>query len=933
MFKRISTLIAKFTGLSTAEIGQASIFQLILFLLITTLLLLKPTINSVFISALGSQALPIGYVFTAFVAYLGSYLYQNAVDRLQLKDLVSSSLLGTIVIILGFGVLLNLVTPGPILLYALYVFVAIYGLLTTSQFWLAANSIYSVRQAKRLFGYIGAGGIVGGIFGGYLTSLLSKLMPVEDILFVAAGLLFICVWLYRSLWKDATVEQNKTLPSKNEDSNPIHLLKQSKLLYFIAIMTGLSVFAAKLVDYQYSDFAHKMTDSPEQLSSFFGIWLSNISLISLVIQLFLTKVILKRLGVSNSLFIMPGGLLLGSVLLILVPELWVAIFIKLVDGSLKQSTNKSAREMIFMPIPYDLRRRTKSFIDVVVDSVATGLAGIVLYLVINNLNLSTVSISLVTIIFIISWLYYIFKVKGAYKDSYRELAGLSYYPPEEVTPLAKPKISSIEEVQEIINSGENDKIEDLLNQMDGNDRSDLTPELIGLLDSNNEAIVTKTCKLLSCDANDWSEQLKPLISSENLATATYATDGVLDHKSPQERDEIIKANLSGEVNKDYLIALRILAEDVGFDKINKANSNIAEYVEKTDQSYKENPDSQMAAQELDTIIRVAGMTGLEQYYPYLKENLYNPLNETVLESSIEFAPVLNDESVSDQLVQYVADPKYKTVALKALQNFGDKGLQYIMDQTKEGNPVYDNNLELPEIIANFGSKKALKALFALSHDASFSMSVEIVKELNKLNREYHIKIPKDFIDRNLKRLYQLYRETVSSLYSIEKLLASELTPEIRDALLVVQNELLAIKNRPKQFLPSLLSLTYKDSELQGIEEIFRDGDKTRINNVIEYLDEIFDTTRRIYVEPLLLTETCEDSQVDCEFKMVDGESLSLKQMIQGLMRRNNTSLRMALLQLINKQGDKDYLSLVEPFAKSQNQSIQSQARDVMSNLA
>ncbi|GAK98417.1 hypothetical protein JCM19314_2448 [Nonlabens ulvanivorans] len=58
------------------------------------------------------------------------------------------------------------------LVYAFYLFVGIYALLVTSQFWVLANVIFNIREAKRLFGFIGAGGIAGGIAGGYVTSIL-----------------------------------------------------------------------------------------------------------------------------------------------------------------------------------------------------------------------------------------------------------------------------------------------------------------------------------------------------------------------------------------------------------------------------------------------------------------------------------------------------------------------------------------------------------------------------------------------------------------------------------------------------------------------------------------------------------------------------------------------------------------------------------------
>ncbi|WFO17576.1 hypothetical protein M601_007950 [Cellulophaga baltica 4] len=49
-----------------------------------------------------------------------------------------------------------------------------------------ANLVYNAREAKRLFGFIGSGAILGGILGGYLTSLLAPLIGNENVIFIAA---------------------------------------------------------------------------------------------------------------------------------------------------------------------------------------------------------------------------------------------------------------------------------------------------------------------------------------------------------------------------------------------------------------------------------------------------------------------------------------------------------------------------------------------------------------------------------------------------------------------------------------------------------------------------------------------------------------------------------------------------------------------------
>ena len=60
----------------------------------------------------------------------------------------------------------------------------------------------------------------------------------------------------------------------------------------------------------------------------------------------------------------------------------MVILLKVVDGSLKQSLNKASFELLSLPIPIEIKRNTKVFIDVVIDSIATGLAGLMLYFII-----------------------------------------------------------------------------------------------------------------------------------------------------------------------------------------------------------------------------------------------------------------------------------------------------------------------------------------------------------------------------------------------------------------------------------------------------------------------------------------------------------------------------------------------------------------------
>ena len=70
---------------------------------------------------------------------------------------------------------------------AFYVWGGILGILLISQFWTLANGIYDPRQAKRLFGFIGGGVMLGGMTGALLTATIIEIGRRQHLVAVERG--------------------------------------------------------------------------------------------------------------------------------------------------------------------------------------------------------------------------------------------------------------------------------------------------------------------------------------------------------------------------------------------------------------------------------------------------------------------------------------------------------------------------------------------------------------------------------------------------------------------------------------------------------------------------------------------------------------------------------------------------------------------------
>ncbi|MGB3467434.1 MAG: Npt1/Npt2 family nucleotide transporter, partial [Cyclobacteriaceae bacterium] len=416
-------LARKIFDIRRGEMKVTLLLQGYIFLVVATLLIIKPAVNALFISELGPDSLPSAYLLVALAAVLSSYVYTKATQRFDIQVIIRFTLIISIVLLIVLGVLLHLKMVNGIVLYLFYAIVAIYGVLATSQFWMMANLVFNVREAKRLFGFIGSGAIVGGIFGGYLTTFLTPLVGGENLFFVAAFFLVLSLPVPEILWKMKMSHLSTFRHKKRQlprEENPITLIKSSKHLLYITAIVATGVFVARLVDYQFSSIAVSKFSDTDELTSFFGFWLSTFNLISLVLQLFLTRRIVGLWGVGKSLMLLPILLFFGGVVFLVFPELLFVTLLKGIDVSLKQSVNKSAMELIALPLPVSLKKKTKAYIDVVIDSLATGLAGVILILFINAAEVPPYFISVIVMILTIIWGYFVFKIRKEYFLLFRE---------------------------------------------------------------------------------------------------------------------------------------------------------------------------------------------------------------------------------------------------------------------------------------------------------------------------------------------------------------------------------------------------------------------------------------------------------------------------------------------------------------------------------
>ena len=157
-----------FTRLQSENWAKPILLFVNFYLIITTYYVVKPVRSALVVSELGAKSLPYIWVATAVTIALFIAFYSRLIDRYSRRAVVTVTTTLFIVSLLCIRYLLSLQVPW--LTGVFYVWGDVFSVVMVEQFWSFTNDIFNTKEAKKLYGLIGSGGILGGISGSLIAS-------------------------------------------------------------------------------------------------------------------------------------------------------------------------------------------------------------------------------------------------------------------------------------------------------------------------------------------------------------------------------------------------------------------------------------------------------------------------------------------------------------------------------------------------------------------------------------------------------------------------------------------------------------------------------------------------------------------------------------------------------------------------------------------
>ncbi len=904
---------------------------LYIFLVIAVLLIVKPTVNALFLSELGPEQLPFGYLLVALGAIASSLLYSRLLLKYKLKPLITLTLVFSSIILIGAAVLLFLGQLKGWMLYFFYAWVAVYGVLSASQFWVLANLVFNVRDAKRLFGFIGSGAILGGLFGGYLTSLFAPVFGNEFMIVLAAIMLISLLPLLNNIWR-AKIEDSNTFQNDQTPRNirnPFQLVRKSKHLTNLAFIVGISVLVAKLVDYLFSDYASSSISDPDELSSFFGFWFSTFNLISLGIQLFLTHRIVGVWGVGFSLLLLPLSILFGSVFFLFIPGLYAVVAIKAMDGILKQSINKSAFELLALPLPFNLKSRTKSFIDVVVDSLATGIAGLALVFLIKGFEWQGHQIAWLVIALVSIWALLIFKVRNSYYETFRNnLKGISDSNTTSSLERGK-KIAVVDGMRSVFRNGSEKQILFMLDKlMEINDQR-FSDDVRNLLDHPSTDVKIAAIKnLYFLDSTSMPSNINTLleIKDENLNLAVM--DFLLLH-SRKEPDAIFNQFLDHPDTKISQAALFSLAKE------SVSNQALGQRygLERRLRESLSNPTENHSP----LLLKAIGVSRIKKFFPSLMDALLLEEITTKL-VVIEAMGLSGDRAFVKYLLELLPKKELRKEAIDALKNFGPGILPNLVTMVKERKISIETCRFVPKVIEAFSNQDAVTYLFQLFNDVDLSVRLEVVRSMSNLRSlNPEIRFNRFKVVNRIFEECRLYHQTLAAMHTQiiisfrnRKKSKLEVLQDERDARASLLELLERRLDAGLERIFKLLGLKYPQEDVLLAYDLLLENEEER-SRAIDFLDNLLTGNLKQQVFPII-DQMPTDFTTEEAVQRIKPKIPSEQECFVLLLQIPDVKLQLAVLYLIGKQGDVKYLSILQKLAADENYKIKTFAQDALKSI-
>jgi AAA family ATP:ADP antiporter len=372
-FTPLQRLLRRFVQIEPREIAAVVAAFFLFFFVLGSYFAVRPVRETV-ATLIGRKEVADLWLFTAAFSLLIVPLYGWLVARVRRSVLLPCIYGAVAVILVLIGTALDANEQNHAVGKVFYVWISVLNLLLVSVFWSFLLEIFSSEQARRLFGFVAAGGTFGALVGPGITRLLVGEIGNAGVLYLGAagfiGAIF-CQRILLTAWgrggltpvgADAPAREDRGLGGNpfagivKVVSSP-YLLGIALFVVFISLVNTFLYFEQlRIVEETYRD-----TTRRTEVFANIDFLVQSLTVIS---QLFLTGWIASRLGVRVLLTIVPVVLVAGFLAIAAFGTILAVGIAMVLRRWGEYAFVRPGREMLWSRLDTETKYKAKNFVDV-----------------------------------------------------------------------------------------------------------------------------------------------------------------------------------------------------------------------------------------------------------------------------------------------------------------------------------------------------------------------------------------------------------------------------------------------------------------------------------------------------------------------------------------------------------------------------------------
>ncbi|MCG8618228.1 MAG: cyclic nucleotide-binding protein, partial [Desulfobacterales bacterium] len=342
--------------------------MLLLMLLRSSGIILNNFAETAFLKRYGVEYLPVVYMLNSVITFVVMARLSALMARLEGNQILSYVLIFCAVsmVVLRFILSLDFSLIYPLLFVLKAQFDILLGLL----FWNLANDLFNVRQSKRLFPLIVAGGVTGEIIGSFCTPLIGQLTSINNLMLVyAVNIMLAFVTITRMRFRFPTLlrvkkptRAPKFKPALPEQFRNIRMvMRETPLVTVLIFLTLLPNIIIPVLNYQFNYAVNSQFATEAGMIQFFGVFRGVMNIVSLCLLLFVGKVY-NRIGLPVALMFHPCNYFLVFMAFLFRFDVFSAMYARLSTNVIRTTLNKPVTDVLMGIFPTSYRNKIRPFL-------------------------------------------------------------------------------------------------------------------------------------------------------------------------------------------------------------------------------------------------------------------------------------------------------------------------------------------------------------------------------------------------------------------------------------------------------------------------------------------------------------------------------------------------------------------------------------------